>query len=153
MRFEKSYGNWLPDGPNSVRFYLTTWDMACMLNSFCGYIMHIVTDQLEPLSFIVCLLLGSTLENAIIQIPNKISGAAVAQWLAYWPCNPRASGLILSSSSHLRWDYKPRSRLHDLVVHHHQTNVSSQLWQSWNWSRPSKDIWKINTFWWLTNVI
>ena len=24
------YGNWLPDGPNSVRFYLTVWDMACM---------------------------------------------------------------------------------------------------------------------------
>ena len=23
MRFEKSYGNWLPDGPNSVRFYLS----------------------------------------------------------------------------------------------------------------------------------
>ena len=27
---EKSYGNWLSDGPNSVRFYLTVWDMACM---------------------------------------------------------------------------------------------------------------------------
>ena len=26
----KSYGNWLLDGPNSVRFYLTVWDMACM---------------------------------------------------------------------------------------------------------------------------
>ena len=26
----KSYGNWLSDGPNSVRFYLTVWDMACM---------------------------------------------------------------------------------------------------------------------------
>ena len=26
----KSYGNWLPDGPNSVRFYLTVWDTACM---------------------------------------------------------------------------------------------------------------------------
>ena len=26
----KSYGNWLPDGPNSVRFYLTVWAMACM---------------------------------------------------------------------------------------------------------------------------
>ena len=23
VRFEKSYGNWLPDGPNSVRFNLT----------------------------------------------------------------------------------------------------------------------------------
>ena len=23
VRFEKSSGNWLPDGPNSVRFYLT----------------------------------------------------------------------------------------------------------------------------------
>ena len=30
MRFEKSYGNWLPDGPVSVRFSLTVWDMACM---------------------------------------------------------------------------------------------------------------------------
>ena len=28
--FEKSYGYWLPDGPNSVRFYLTVRDMACM---------------------------------------------------------------------------------------------------------------------------
>ena len=26
----KSYGNWLSDGPNSVRFYLTVWDMTCM---------------------------------------------------------------------------------------------------------------------------
>ena len=26
----KSYGNWLPDVPNSVKFYLTVWDMACM---------------------------------------------------------------------------------------------------------------------------
>ena len=26
----KSYGNWLPDGPNSVWFHLTMWDMACM---------------------------------------------------------------------------------------------------------------------------
>ena len=25
-----SYGNWLPDRPNSVGFYLTVWDMACM---------------------------------------------------------------------------------------------------------------------------
>ena len=25
------YGNFLPEGPNSVRFYLTVWDMACML--------------------------------------------------------------------------------------------------------------------------
>ena len=24
------YGKCLPDGPNSVRFYLTVWDMACM---------------------------------------------------------------------------------------------------------------------------
>ena len=24
------YGNCLPDGPNSVRFHLTVWDMACM---------------------------------------------------------------------------------------------------------------------------
>ena len=30
MRFEISYGNGLPDGPNSVRFCLTVWDMACM---------------------------------------------------------------------------------------------------------------------------
>ena len=30
VRCEKSYGNWLPDGPNSVRVYLTVWDMACM---------------------------------------------------------------------------------------------------------------------------
>ena len=30
VRFVKSYGNWLPDGPNSVRFYLTVCDMACM---------------------------------------------------------------------------------------------------------------------------
>ena len=30
VRFKKSYGNWLPDGPNSVRFYLTVCDMACM---------------------------------------------------------------------------------------------------------------------------
>ena len=28
-----SYGNWLPDGPNSVRFYLTVWDMACLANT------------------------------------------------------------------------------------------------------------------------
>ena len=33
VRFEKSYGNWLPDGPNSIRFYLTVWDMACMLGA------------------------------------------------------------------------------------------------------------------------
>ena len=26
VRFEKSYGNWLPDGPDSVRFHLTVWD-------------------------------------------------------------------------------------------------------------------------------
>ena len=26
----KCYGNWLPDGPNSVRFCLTVWDMARM---------------------------------------------------------------------------------------------------------------------------
>ena len=25
------YGNLLPDGPNSVRFYLTVWGMACMM--------------------------------------------------------------------------------------------------------------------------
>ena len=31
VRFEKSYGNWLSDGPNSVRFSLTVWDMACMV--------------------------------------------------------------------------------------------------------------------------
>ena len=31
----KSYRNWLPDGPNSVRFYLTVWDMACMINLRC----------------------------------------------------------------------------------------------------------------------
>ena len=30
VRFEKSYGNWLPDGPNSGRFYLTVLIMACM---------------------------------------------------------------------------------------------------------------------------
>ena len=33
LRFEKSYGSWLPDGPNSLRFYLTVWDMASMLSS------------------------------------------------------------------------------------------------------------------------
>ena len=47
VRFGKSYGNWLPDGPNSVRFYLTSvrfyltsvrfyltvWDIACMVRS------------------------------------------------------------------------------------------------------------------------
>ena len=27
------YGNCLPDEPNSVRFYLTVWDLACMLPS------------------------------------------------------------------------------------------------------------------------
>ena len=27
---EKSYWNWLADGPNSVRLYLTMWDIACM---------------------------------------------------------------------------------------------------------------------------
>ena len=27
-RFEKSYGNWLPAGPNSARFYLSVCDMA-----------------------------------------------------------------------------------------------------------------------------
>ena len=26
----KSYRNWLPDGPNSVRWNLTVWDKACM---------------------------------------------------------------------------------------------------------------------------
>ena len=26
VRFEKFYGNWLPDGLNSVRFYLTVLD-------------------------------------------------------------------------------------------------------------------------------
>ena len=31
----KSYnGNWLLDGPNSVRFYLTVWDMGCIYYSF-----------------------------------------------------------------------------------------------------------------------
>ena len=30
MRFENSSGNWLSDGLNSVRFYLTVGDMACM---------------------------------------------------------------------------------------------------------------------------
>ena len=33
VRFENLMGNWLPDGPNSVRFYLTVWDMACMQSS------------------------------------------------------------------------------------------------------------------------
>ena len=31
----ESYGNWLPDGPNSVRFYLAVWDMACMQSGSC----------------------------------------------------------------------------------------------------------------------
>ena len=30
------YGNCLPDGPNSMRFYLTVWDMACMHASNCA---------------------------------------------------------------------------------------------------------------------
>ena len=30
VRFEKSFGNWIQDRPNSVKFYLTVWDMACM---------------------------------------------------------------------------------------------------------------------------
>ena len=33
VRFEKSYWNWRPDGPNSVRLYLTVWDMACMVQA------------------------------------------------------------------------------------------------------------------------
>ena len=33
VRFEKSYGNWLPAGPNSMRFYLSVWDVACMFVS------------------------------------------------------------------------------------------------------------------------
>ena len=34
VRFEKSYGNCFLDGPNSVRFYLTVGDMACMEMSY-----------------------------------------------------------------------------------------------------------------------
>ena len=40
------YGNCLPDGPNSVRFYLTVWDMACM------HINHCL--QNFPIAFLFC---------------------------------------------------------------------------------------------------
>ena len=34
------HGNCLPDGPNSVRFYLTVWDMACMLTNPAHHSLH-----------------------------------------------------------------------------------------------------------------
>ena len=34
MRFENSSGNWLSDGLNSVKFYLTMGDMACMQHGY-----------------------------------------------------------------------------------------------------------------------
>ena len=52
MRFEKSYGNWLPGRPNSVRFYFTVCDMACMDISlfvkFHDFAMHGNFFQLFP---------------------------------------------------------------------------------------------------------
>ena len=42
----KSYGNWLPDGPNSVRLYLTMWDMACM-QKFSSLFIFIVGNQIH----------------------------------------------------------------------------------------------------------
>ena len=33
----RSYGNWLSEGPNSERFYLAVWGMACMESIFLSY--------------------------------------------------------------------------------------------------------------------
>ena len=42
VRFENFYGNWLPEGPNSVRFYLTVCDMACMSCAFGTYHIYVI---------------------------------------------------------------------------------------------------------------
>ena len=48
------YGNRLPDGPNSVRFYLTVWDMACMMFLFVVVVFLVFWLQilLSPFLFI-----------------------------------------------------------------------------------------------------
>ena len=42
------------------------------LKSFCGYILHLVSYQLEPLVFIVCLLAGSTLRKLCHSNPSQL---------------------------------------------------------------------------------
>ena len=41
MRFEKSNGNWLPDGPNSVRLYLKVRYGMCVNTHFLALILNI----------------------------------------------------------------------------------------------------------------
>ena len=48
----KSYGNWLSEGQNSVRFYLTVWGMACMhymCKDLKGYVFF-----LKIITFVFC---------------------------------------------------------------------------------------------------
>ena len=50
VRFEKSYGYWIPDGTNSVRFYLTVWDMACMGPAGnCSEIIDLIIKSMNKL--------------------------------------------------------------------------------------------------------
>ena len=44
-----------------------------IIKSFCGYIRHLVSYQLEPLSFIMSLLPGSTLRKFYHSNPNKFN--------------------------------------------------------------------------------
>ena len=48
------------------------------------------------------------------QVTSQLIGAAIAQWLAGWPCSPRVAGSILTSSG--LSDYKPRFSLHSVLT-------------------------------------
>ena len=90
----RAYGNWLSDGPNFVRFYLTVWDMAGMhermkLGSKC--------DLPEPpsanwntntLEVNICKVLKRANEISRRKLFHKVSsinhyllGAVVGKWL------------------------------------------------------------------------
>ena len=53
VRFENSSGNWLSEGLKSVRFYLTVWDMACMVIIQWSFFLFLIENvccgpSLEP---------------------------------------------------------------------------------------------------------
>ena len=123
VRFENSYGNWLPDGPNSVRFDLTVWDMACMFCKCCrpwsydifwgmwsgstlfakvafrGWVNELKLVNPWPNKYIKILLLYHNLKFSTLKIPILILGHCGAD-LFYIYVHNYSEYLILSPLNH-----------------------------------------------------
>ena len=77
----KSYGNRLWEEPNSVRFYLTVWGMACMDRAFISLRFIECFSMFIYMSFTCCFLLIVILLFRVLFFP---SGKLVNRWFSRW---------------------------------------------------------------------